>query len=282
MPAADAGQPQREQQEEQEEQQAAAAPPPAAAAAADGPSGGGDAQQPQQPAAAAPGTQLSDSQLLRAHANRNAALAKQVWGSTSMLPALCLRVRAGRGVPPAGPDEQATRLLHAAPTRCLPHCAFSWSHCLPARRPPIPSLVKSKQVVRRAEAVGGLPQLGELLVEESWRELLGAELDKPYFAGAPRRSQSINQSVNQSAISQSTAGFVWFAASWGLPPEPEHEGQYRCITHRVLLPSTCAELEAFVRSEWGGSQMVFPPKDAVFRCASPNGGWVDGADKSGL
>lgn len=60
----------------------------------------------------------------------------------------------------------------------------------------------------KAEAVGGLPRLGELLVEDSWRHLLSSELDKPYFA----------------------------------------------------------DLEAFVRSEWAGSQMVFPPKDCVFRC----------------
>lgn len=65
----------------------------------------------------------------------------------------------------------------------------------------------AKQVVLKAEAVGGLPRLGELLVEDSWRHLLSSELDKPYFA----------------------------------------------------------DLEAFVRSEWAGSQMVFPPKDCVFR-----------------
>lgn len=62
-------------------------------------------------------------------------------------------------------------------------------------------------MVLRAEAAGGLPRLSELLVEDSWRRLLGAEFGKPYWA----------------------------------------------------------ELEAFVRAEWGGSQMVFPPKDCIFR-----------------
>lgn len=65
----------------------------------------------------------------------------------------------------------------------------------------------AKQVVLRAEATGGLPRLSELLVENSWRRLLGREFDKPYWT----------------------------------------------------------ELEAFVRAEWGGSQMVFPPKDCIFR-----------------
>ena len=71
------------------------------------------------------------------------------------------------------------------------------------------------QVVLKAEAAGGLPRLGDLLVEDSWRQLLGPQLASPGFA----------------------------------------------------------DLEAFVRSEWGGSQMVFPPKDCVFRWV---GGWVGG------
>jgi hypothetical protein len=62
-------------------------------------------------------------------------------------------------------------------------------------------------VVLKAEAAGGLPRLGDLLMEDSWRQLLGPQLASPGFA----------------------------------------------------------DLEAFVRSEWGGSQMVFPPKDCVFR-----------------
>jgi hypothetical protein len=69
------------------------------------------------------------------------------------------------------------------------------------------------QVVLKAEAAGGLPRLGDLLVEDSWRQLLGPQLASPGFA----------------------------------------------------------DLEACVRSEWGGSQMVFPPKDCVFRWV---GGWV--------
>jgi uracil-DNA glycosylase len=66
--------------------------------------------------------------------------------------------------------------------------------------------------VIKAESVGGLPRLGDLLVEDSWRQLLAPELAKP---------------------------------SW-------------------------ADLEAFVHSEWAGSQMVFPPKHAIFRWGSKN------------
>lgn len=71
------------------------------------------------------------------------------------------------------------------------------------------NLALARQVVTRAEAAAALPRLGDLLVEGSWREALAGEMAKPY---------------------------------WN-------------------------DLEAFVRSEWGGSQMVFPPKHAIFRCA---------------
>jgi uracil DNA glycosylase len=72
----------------------------------------------------------------------------------------------------------------------------------------------AKQVVLKAEALGALPPLSDLLVEDSWRQLLRPELAKPSFA----------------------------------------------------------ELEAFVRSQWAGSHMVFPPKDCVFRCVKGHRG----------
>lgn len=65
----------------------------------------------------------------------------------------------------------------------------------------------AKQVVVAAERAGGLPRLGDLLTEPSWRALLEGEMGGGYFQ----------------------------------------------------------DLEAFVRGEWAGGQLVFPLKDCIFR-----------------
>ncbi len=39
----------------------------------------------------------------------------------------------------------------------------------------------AKHIVIRAEQAGSLPVLHDLLLEDSWRELLGSEFSKPYF-----------------------------------------------------------------------------------------------------
>lgn len=65
----------------------------------------------------------------------------------------------------------------------------------------------AKQAVIRCEQSGTVPMLGDLLVEESWRDVLKSEFDKGYFKS----------------------------------------------------------LEKYVRQEWTNGQLVFPPKDCVFR-----------------
>jgi len=56
-------------------------------------------------------------------------------------------------------------------------------------------------------------------------------------------------------------------AAGSLPPLADLlvEPSWRAALGAELAKPYFAELEAFVRSEWGGSQMVFPPKDSVFR-----------------
>lgn len=65
----------------------------------------------------------------------------------------------------------------------------------------------AKQAVIRCEQNGTVPMLGDLLVEESWRQVLGSEFEKGYFKS----------------------------------------------------------LEKYVRQEWTSGQLVFPPKDCIFR-----------------
>lgn len=65
----------------------------------------------------------------------------------------------------------------------------------------------AKQAVIMREKQGQVPFLKELLVEESWKQALDTEFEKPYFKA----------------------------------------------------------LETFVRGEWSGGSLVFPPKDCVFR-----------------
>ena len=45
------------------------------------------------------------------------------------------------------------------------------------------------------------------------------------------------------------------------------EASWRTALAPQLGGECWAELQAFVHSEWGGKQMVFPPKDSVFRWA---------------
>ncbi len=56
-------------------------------------------------------------------------------------------------------------------------------------------------------------------------------------------------------------------AAGGLPRLSELlvEGSWQRLLGREFDQPYWAELEAFVRAEWGGSQMVFPPKDCIFR-----------------
>ncbi len=65
----------------------------------------------------------------------------------------------------------------------------------------------AKQAVIMREKEGNVPFLKELLIDESWKEALDSEFEKPYFEG----------------------------------------------------------LETFVRGEWNGGSLVFPPKDCIFR-----------------
>ena len=109
----------------------------------------------------------------------------------------------------------------------------------------------AKQVVIRAEQAGGVPRLADLLVEPSWRALLGPELDKEvrWQAG-----------WSGGRWSRQGAGKACFE---GLRPprDPSSPPAHPALPH----PQYFAGLEAFVASEWRGSQMVFPPKDAIFR-----------------
>lgn len=161
-------------------QGAKAASTTAAAAAA----GGGDAAQPaaeavagvppQPPAATAAGdgnaedvhaAQAGEQQRMRAAANRNAALAKQV-GYGGGLETCCLLAR---------PCSLQQLDMFGA---CV--CPAARRHTDRQRlRPPTHSFVA--QVVIRAEQSGGLPRLGDLLIEPSWREALEGEMDKAYW-----------------------------------------------------------------------------------------------------
>ena len=65
----------------------------------------------------------------------------------------------------------------------------------------------AKQAVIMREKEGNVPFLKELLIDESWKEALDSEFEKPYFKA----------------------------------------------------------LETFVRGEWNGGSLIFPPKDCIFR-----------------
>lgn len=43
------------------------------------------------------------------------------------------------------------------------------------------------------------------------------------------------------------------------------EDSWRGALEKEMGKAYWADLEAFVRAEWGGSQMVFPPKHDIFR-----------------
>ncbi len=92
--------------------------------------------------------------------------------------------------------------------RCRPSASCSPTKLLHL---PCRNAALAKQVVIGCERSGTLPALRDLVIEDSWRQLLASEFDKPYFA----------------------------------------------------------DLERFVQGEWHGKAMVFPPKDAIFRCGHP-------------
>lgn len=141
--------------------------PPAAAAAA---AGDGSAAEAAEDVHAA---QASEQQRMRAAANRNAALAKQVrgLGCAGALSSLCC--------------------MHLCYCRCLSNCTLAASRG-PGVGLPYPLTAQRHipwahlQVVIRAEQAGGLPRLGDLLIEPSWREALEGEMGKAYWGDLVR------------------------------------------------------------------------------------------------
>ena len=136
--------------------------PPAVAAAAAGDDSAAEAAQDVHAA------QASEQQRMRAAANRNAALAKQV--------------RAAGACFASGWGKAGAALLTSAEPLETPCLCNTSSDALAIAANSILTMPHGPQVVIRAEQAGGLPRLGDLLIEPSWREALEWEMDKAYWA----------------------------------------------------------------------------------------------------
>jgi hypothetical protein len=93
----------------------------------------------------------------------------------------------------AGPVRRPVFFSRITTPPAQPCCSLTLPSMLPSLLPRPPArrnVALAKQVVIGCERAGTLPALRDLLVEESWRDLLADEFGKPYFRDLERFVQA--------------------------------------------------------------------------------------------